>query len=125
MMIAIFIWGFAEGGFWVMMSPIFANAIDESVIDTGERREGIYNGIQTFVGRGALVVQAVSIGLVHVSTGFNPDHMTALARLGIQVHFALIPAILMTVGALIFGLYYKLTPDKVELNRGRLIELKI
>ena len=125
MMVAIFIWGFGEGGFWVMMSPIFANAIDESVIDTGERREGIYNGIQTFVGRAALVVQAVSIAVVHVFTGFDPNHMTSLARLGIQIHFALIPAILMAVGALIFGLYYKLTPDKVELNRGRLIELKI
>jgi GPH family glycoside/pentoside/hexuronide:cation symporter len=125
MMIAIFIWGFGEGGFWVMMSPIFANAIDESVIETGERREGIYNGIQTFVGRAALVVQAVTIGLVHIFTNFNPDNMTSLARTGIQIHFALIPAILMAIGALIFGLYYKLTPDKVELNRGRLIELKI
>ena len=125
MMIAIFIWGFGEGGFWVMMSPIFANAIDESVIDTGERREGIYNGIQTFVGRAALVAQAVSIAVVHVLTGFDRNHITSLAQLGIQIHFALIPAIFMSIGTLIFGLYYRLTPDKVELNRGRLIELKI
>jgi GPH family glycoside/pentoside/hexuronide:cation symporter len=125
MMVAIFIWGFGEGGFWVMMSPIFANAIDESVIDTGERREGIYNGIQTFVGRAALVAQAVSIAVVHVLTGFDRNHITSLAQLGIQIHFALIPAIFMSIGTLIFGLYYRLTPDKVELNRGRLIELKI
>jgi GPH family glycoside/pentoside/hexuronide:cation symporter len=124
MMVAIFIWGFGEGGFWVMMSPIFANAIDESVINTGERREGIYNGIQTFVGRAALVAQAVSIAVVHVLTGFDPDNITLLAQIGIQTHFALIPAIFMTIGTLIFGLYYKLTPDKVELNRERLIQLK-
>jgi len=122
---AVFIWGTGEGGFWVMMSPIFANAIDESVIETGQRREGIYNGIQTFVGRAALVVQAVSLGVVHILTGFDPDAITSFAQFGIQVHFALIPAILMGIGALIFGLYYKLTPDKVDLNRERLIQLKI
>jgi GPH family glycoside/pentoside/hexuronide:cation symporter len=125
MMITVFIWGTGEGGFWVMMSPIFANAIDESVIETGQRREGIYNGIQTFVGRAALVVQAASIGGVHILTGFDPDAMTPFAQLGIQVHFALIPAILMAIGALIFGLFYKLTPDIVDRNRERLIQLKI
>jgi len=125
MMVAIFIWGTGEGGFWVMMSPIFANAIDESVIETGQRREGIYNGIQTFVGRAALVAQAVGIGVVHILTSFDPHDITPLAQFGIQVHFALIPAILMAIGAIIFGLYYKLTPDIVDRNRERLIQLKI
>ena len=125
MMVAVFIWGTGEGGFWVMMSPIFSNAIDEAVIDVGQRKEGIYNGIQTFVSRVALVIQAVTIGLVHILTGFDPDSITLLAQIGIQVHFALVPAILMGIGAIIFGLYYKLTPDKVDLNRERLIQLKI
>ena len=125
MMIAIFIWGTGEGGFWVMMSPIFANAIDESVIESGQRREGIYNGIQTFVGRAALISQAVSFSVVHILTGFDPNNITPLAVFGIQVHFALIPMILMSIGALVFGLYYKLTPDVVERNRERLIQLKI
>ncbi|MFX0011557.1 MAG: MFS transporter [Candidatus Hermodarchaeota archaeon] len=127
MIIGIFIWGTGEGGFWVMMSPIFANAIDEATIQTGHRSEGIYNGIQTFVSRAALVVQAVSFSVVHIVTGYNSDVVvqTPLATLGIQIHFALIPAILMAFGALIFGLFFKLTPDKVDRNRERLIELKI
>ena len=125
MMVAIFLWGTGEGGFWVMMSPIFSNAIDEAVIDVGQRKEGIYNGIQTFVSRAALVIQAVTIGFVHILTGFDPDSITLLAQLGIQVHFALVPAILMGIGTIIFGLFYKLTPDKVDRNRERLIQLKI
>ena len=127
MIIGIFIWGTGEGGFWVMMSPIFSNAVDESIVQTGERREGIYNGIQTFVSRAALVIQAVSFGVVHILTHYDPNStiQTPLATLGIQIHFALIPAILMALGALIFGLYFKLTPDIVDRNRERLIELKI
>jgi len=123
----IFIWGLGEGGFWVMMSPIFSNIIDENVIETGERREGIYNGIQTFFSRAAFVIQALGIGLAHILTGFDPDVtiQTPLAQTGIQIHFALIPAILMGIGALAFGLYYKLTPEKVDRNREKLIELKI
>jgi GPH family glycoside/pentoside/hexuronide:cation symporter len=125
MIIAVLIWGTGEGGFWVMMSPIFANAIDESVIETGTRREGLYNGIQTFVGRAALIAQAVGIGGVHILTHFDPDNITSLAQLGISIHFALIPALLMAIGAVVFGLYYKLTPEKVDRNREKLIELKI
>ncbi len=122
---AIFIWGTGEGGFWVMMSPIFANIIDESVIETGERREGIYNGIQTFFSRAAFVIQALGIGVVHILTNFDPGAITPLAQTGIQIHFALIPAILMALAAVVFGLYYKLTPEKVDLNREKLIELNL
>lgn len=125
LIIAMFIWGTGEGGFWVMMSPVFANTIDESVIETGERREGVYNGIQTFFSRGAFVIQAVSIGLVHILTGFDSDNITPLAQTGIQIHFALIPAILMAIGAVIFGLFYGLTPEKVDRNREKLIELNL
>lgn len=52
MLIAIFIWGMGEGGYWVMMSPVIATIIDESVIMTGRRKEGIYQGFQTFVSNG-------------------------------------------------------------------------
>ncbi|MFX1566843.1 MAG: MFS transporter [Promethearchaeota archaeon] len=122
---AIFIWGTGEGGFWVMMGPIFANIIDQAVIETGERREGMYNGIQTFFSRAAFVIQALGIGLVHILTNFDPDAITPIAQTGIQIHFALIPAILMGLAAVVFGLYYKLTPEKVDINRKKLIELNL
>jgi GPH family glycoside/pentoside/hexuronide:cation symporter len=125
MMIGVFIFGTGEGGFWVMMSPIFANVIDESVAETGQRREGVYNGIQTFFSRAAFVIQAISIGGVHIITGYDPGDVTELAKFGIQIHFALIPSILMFIGAIVFTLYFKLSPEVVDRNRERLAQLKI
>jgi len=125
LLIAMFIWGMGEGGFWVMMSPVLANAIDESVIMTGERKEGIYNGFQTFVGRAALVAQAVSFSMVHTITGFveGSSTQTQLAVSGIQLHFGLIPMIFMLISTIIMWKFYKLTPEKVKINREKIKEL--
>ncbi|MFW9950492.1 MAG: MFS transporter, partial [Candidatus Thorarchaeota archaeon] len=72
MIIFIFIWGFCEGGYWVMLSPVFSNTIDESVVLTGRRSEGTYQGFQTFVSRAALVFQALTFSIVHTLTNFDP-----------------------------------------------------
>jgi len=112
-----------------MMSPIFADIIDESIIDTKKRKEGIYNGFQTFVSRAALVIQAVSFSVVHMLTGFDQSpgatSQTGLAIFGIQIHFALIPAILILIGAIVFWKFYKLTPDIVDRNRQIILEEKL
>ncbi len=80
MLIAMFIWGMGEGGYWVMMSPVIATIIDESVVMTGRRKEGIYQGFQTFVSRGALVFQALSFSIVHTLTGFWRDLQLKLLK---------------------------------------------
>jgi len=129
MLVAIFVWGTGEGGFWVMMSPIFADIIDESIVDTKKRKEGIYNGFQTFVSRAALVIQAVSFSVIHMLTNFDQSpgatSQTELAIFGIQIHFALIPTILILIGAIVFWKYYRLTPDKVERNKAIILEQKL
>ncbi len=129
LLVGIFIWGTGKGGFWVIMSPILANTIDESIVDTKQRKEGIYNGVKTFISRAALVIQAVSFSTIHLLTGFDqsPDatSQTPLANLGIQIHFALIPAISIFAGAFVFWRYYKLTPDKVDRNREIIIEQQL
>lgn len=56
--LALAIWAIGLGGFWALQGPVFANAIDETVINTGKREEGIYGGIQNFFARFALVLQA-------------------------------------------------------------------
>jgi GPH family glycoside/pentoside/hexuronide:cation symporter len=126
MFFGILLWGTGEGGFWVMMSPVFSNVIDESIVDTKQRKEGIYNGVQTFLGRFALVIQAVTISVVHILTGFDQSpgatSQTPLAILGIQIHFALVPMFLVLIGTIVFWKLYKLTPDKVERNRAIILE---
>ncbi|MFX0048738.1 MAG: MFS transporter [Candidatus Hermodarchaeota archaeon] len=132
MMIVIFIWGFCEGGYWVMLSPMFSITIDESIVMRGRRMEGTYQGFQTFVSRAALVIQALTFSIVHTLTNFNPGSgnpgdplppQSDLAKLGIQIHFALVPAILMLIATLILWRFYTITPDKVKANKEKIAEL--
>jgi GPH family glycoside/pentoside/hexuronide:cation symporter len=129
MVIFLIIWGLAFGGFWSILWPVLADVIDESVALTGKRKEGVYTGIQAFFGRLAFLFQALIFTTVHILTGFlegqplsaQPDS----AILGIQLHFSIIPMIFMGIAMLIFWRNYKLTPDKVSINREKLSELKL
>ena len=127
MLIAMFIWGMGEGGYWVMMSPVIATIIDESVVMTGRRKEGIYQGLQTFVSRGALVIQALSFSIVHTLTGFleGSPTQTPEAVMGIQIHFGLLPMIFMLIATIILWKFFKLTPDKVKANKEKLAEMRL
>ena len=134
MMIAIFIWGMGEGGYWVMLSPVRSSVIDEAVVMSGRRTEGIYQDFQTFISRVALVAQALTFMIVHTLTNFIPDDGNPItpppiqppeAILGIQIHFALIPMIFMVIATIILWKFYKLTPDKVKENKEKLKELNL
>ncbi|MFX0187160.1 MAG: MFS transporter [Candidatus Hodarchaeota archaeon] len=125
--IGMLIWGTSLGGFWVMLSPNFANVIDESVILTSKREEGLYNGINTFVARASLIIQAVSFAVVHTLTGFSEGAATqsAEAKWGIQIHFALLPMIFIIITAVIFIKFFDLTPEKVKSNKEKLVDIGI
>ena len=125
MIFAIFIWGVGEGGYWVMLSPVRSSVIDEAVVISGRRTEGIYQGFQTFVSRIALVAQALSFSIVHSLTGFveTSDTQTSTAILGIQIHFALLPMIFMFISTIVLWKFFKLTPDKVKENKAKLKEI--
>ena len=133
-MVFIFIWGFCEGGYWVMLSPVFSITIDEAVVMAGRRREGIYQGFQTFVSRAALVFQALTFWIVHELTNFVPGSgipgdplppQPPEAVVGIQIHFALVPMIFMIIATIILWRFFKITPEVVEQNKKKLAELGI
>ena len=123
--IFVAIWGVSLGGYWLMQDPVLSEIIDESVILTGRREEGIINGIVNFFGRLALVIQAVCFALVHTLTGFieGAEIQSATAKWGIQIHFALIPMIFMLIGTIILWKWYDLTPEKVRINKEKLAEI--
>ncbi|MHA2289778.1 MAG: MFS transporter, partial [Promethearchaeota archaeon] len=124
----MFLWGLAMGGFWTMIFPVSADVIDNSVVATGKREEGVYTGFQQFFGRIGIIVQALTFALVHELTGFDESLGTAQpesAILGIHLHQALIPAIFVIIGALIFWKWYKLTPDIVAENQRKIKEMGI
>jgi len=123
-LLSMILWGIPLGAFWMIQPVILADVIDESVVRTGERKEGIYNGFQQFFSRLAIVVQALSFATVHIMTGFveGASVQTPLAQWGIHVHLALIPIIAMIIGLIIFYKFYNLTPEKIHENQLKILK---
>ena len=121
------VWGLFLGGFWVMIFPVMADVIDESVVITGKREEGVYSGFSQFFARIGLIAQTITFAIVHTLTGYieggAPAVQPASAAFGIQLHLGLIPAIFIFIGALFFWAYYELTPEKIQANQVKLEEL--
>jgi Na+/melibiose symporter-like transporter len=57
--------------------------------------------------------------------GAGPEAQPDSALFGIQLTFGIIPAIYIAIGVLIFWKFYDITPDKVEANKAKLIEMKL
>jgi len=125
--ITMFIWGLPLGGYWFMIFPVMADVIDESVVITGKREEGVYTGFSQFFARLGIVAQAITFGIVHTLTGFREgaDTQTDLAIWGIHVHLALVPMIFIFLGCLVFWKFYKLTPEKIQYNKAKIKELNL
>lgn len=123
--ITMVIWGIGLGGFWFMIFPVNSDVIDESVVRTGKREEGIYSGFTQFFGRLGIVSQAVTFGVVHALTGFiegAPSQVDS-ALWGIHIHLGLIPMIFILIGALAFWKFYDLTPQRIAENTEKLKEM--
>ena len=123
----MFIWGVPLGGYWIMISPVFSDVIDHSVVITGKREESVYTGIQQFFGRLGIIAQALTFSIIHTLTGFIEGGLTQSpeAVMGIRLHLAVIPTIFIWVGALLFWRFYKLTPEKIVNNRNMLKDMEL
>lgn len=133
--VILLVFGIALGGQWLVDPPAMADVLDDVAVRTGRRQEEVYYGYQTFFVRFGQVVQAVSFAIVHIMTGFVEGAQTRselfdrsptpeLALIGIRIHTALIPAILVLICTLIFWKFYDLTPDKIAENRKLLKQLE-
>ncbi len=127
LLIIIFIWGIAIGGFWVIYIPTYSDIIDEAISITEVRREGFYSGLRRFMSNLSRVITAGLFASVHELTGFVEiaEKQTPLANMGILLLFGVIPAIIMTIGLIIFWKLYDITPEKSRKIREKLTELKI
>lgn len=119
---AMFFWGTAFGGFWLLIGPALADVVDGIVVRTGKREEGVYLGFRAFAGRLSYAVQALSFWAVHAATGFSRNPRSPAAVTGIRVHTALLPALFLVAGVLVFRSLNTLSKDKAESNRTALRE---
>lgn len=127
LLILVFIWGMALGGFWTIYYVVFSDVIDEAIVESGKRQEGLYQGLRRFFGNIAKVITAFSFAAVHEMTGFNEvaDVQTPLADTGILLLFGIIPAIIMAVGFVIFWKFFDITPEKTKMIKEKLLQLNI
>jgi len=111
-------------GLFIIGGTVFADVIDENIVTTKQRNEGLFNGFNAFIYRFSIVIQAIIFGVVHELTGFDEGAVTQsdLAIVGIHISMALIPGIFMLFGTAIFWIYYDLTPKKSEKIRSKLKE---
>jgi GPH family glycoside/pentoside/hexuronide:cation symporter len=111
------LWGVGLGAVWIMLKPIMADIIDQSVVNTKIREEGVFYGIYPFFARMGLLMQALIFGIIHSLTGFAEDPTSTASLWGIRLHNGLVPVIFLIIGMIIFWKYYKLTPEKVSKNQ--------
>jgi Na+/melibiose symporter-like transporter len=123
----LFILGLGLGGFLLMLAPVFSEVIDESVVQTKQRNEGLFGGLRMFMTNFARVLMAIIFTIVHELTGFveASDIQPLSAVMGIQLHSGFIPGILMLVGVLIFWKFYDITPKKALQIKEKMKELNL
>jgi len=115
--VQVAIWGIGLGGVWIMLKPIMADVIDQSVVNTEVREEGVFFGIYQFFSRTGLLLQAIFFGIIHTLTEFAENPSSTASLWGIRLHFGLVPLILLIIGIIVFWKFYELTPEKVSKNQ--------
>lgn len=131
MILFIIIIGIPTGGFWVMLMPVFSDVIDEVVIDTKKRQEGLYMGIRTFIARFSIIIQTMTFAIIHLLTGFienapiGTDTQPESAIWGLKIQFAIFPAIFMILCGVVLYFFYDITETKKKITQEQLNKLKL
>ena len=114
-------------GMNIMVFPMFGDVIDEATIKNGTRQESFYVGFRSLFARFAIIIQAVSFGLIHIFMGFEPGSSTQSPRaiLGLRIQLAIIPMLIITIGIILFWKFYDLTPEKKEQIKQQLKQLNL
>ncbi|GAG59754.1 unnamed protein product, partial [marine sediment metagenome] len=86
---------------------LLSDVIDEDELKTGVRREGIYFGMQGFVVRISLSIQAIMISSVLTSTGYNAELKVqpSSVELGIRSLISIIPIISLALAFISISFY--------------------
>ncbi len=106
--------GVGVGGLLQLLEVVLGQIIDEDAARTGHRREGVYFGVNGFVVRGSVVLQAVVAAWVLTASGFDatlgdsqPDSVDG----GIRVMLAVVPVAFTALAWLCFWVYPIRTRD--------------
>jgi len=116
--------GAAVAGYLLVADVLLADIIDEDEVNTGVRREGMYFGLNTFVTRFSIGLEAVSLSSVFMLFGYNPYIYTQPGTLatGLRILIAGLPIAALAVGFIIF-LFFPLSGKRLDSMREKLAHL--
>ncbi|MGW8483083.1 MFS transporter [Microbacterium sp. NPDC055903] len=100
--------GVGVGGLLQLLEVVLGQIIDDDAARTGHRREGVYFGVNGFVVRGSVVVQAVVAAWVLGASGYDAalgDAQPETVDGAIRVMLAVVPMVLTALAWLCFWLY--------------------
>ena len=102
--------GIGLAGVILLSDVLISDVIDYDRTRTGIRREGMYFGVNAFVCRFAIALEAVSIGIVFTKAGYNPVIFTQTKAFlgGIRLLVAGLPMIALAL-AFVIMLFYPLS----------------
>lgn len=106
---------FGLAGLMVLLDIFIADVTDEDEVRTGVRREGMYFGVNGFMIRLGISMNAVIMGSILDSFGYNPNlpEQPASALLGMRLLMTLIPIAAVALALLIFR-YYPLEGERLR-----------
>ena len=113
--------GTAVAGYLLVADVLLADIIDEDEVKTGVRREGLYFGLNTFVTRFSIGLQAVSLSLVLLFFGYTPYIYTQPGTLaiGLRILIAGLPIGALLIAAVIM-VFYPLSGKKLQAMQEKL-----
>ncbi|WP_144874691.1 MFS transporter [Microbacterium sp. 1.5R] len=106
--------GVGVGGLLQLLEVVLAQIIDEDAVRTGHRREGAYFGVNGFIVRGSVVLQAVVAAAVLTTSGFDAslgDAQPEAVDGGIRIMVAVVPLVFTALAWVCFWLYPIRTRD--------------
>ncbi|REJ08345.1 MFS transporter [Microbacterium bovistercoris] len=106
--------GVGVGGLLQLLEIMLGQIIDDDAARTGHRREGVYFGVNGFVVRGSVVLQAVVAAWVLTASGFDAslgDAQPASVDGAVRIMLAVVPLGFTALAWLCFWLYPIRTSD--------------
>lgn len=106
--------GVGVGGLLQLLEVVLAQIIDDDAVRTGLRREGAYFGVNGFLVRGSVVLQAIVVAWVLTASGFDAalgDAQPETVDGGIRIMLTVVPVGFTALAWLCFWLYPIRTRD--------------
>ncbi len=125
--LAMSIYGFSMGAFWVLNNIILADVYDERAVIQGSDQRGAAIGVYHFFGKFSRILQISVIYLVQLATSFDPARavQSPAAIFGIRLQIGILPAIIFLLFLIFFWKFYPLDKNRVKEVRAELKELGI